>query len=123
MVQCAGIGHEGGKTLVYESFARWVEAYVLPLQRSNPTWHRLDGLNGGGNREIFGRFRYEDQIWEVHGDTHFVPVIRAYQAVRDEQVSDPFVVEQAKVRQCLNLKPELRNTQLPKHFYVYEQTQ
>lgn len=109
--------------MIYNSFVLWVEAQALPLQRSNPTWHRLDGLAGSGNREVVGRFKHEGQIWKVHGDTRFNPVLRAYDAVHKRQVSDPFLTKQTKGGLCLVLKPELWDTQLPTHFYVYEQAQ
>ncbi|MDQ2730324.1 MAG: hypothetical protein M3Y56_01580 [Armatimonadota bacterium] len=107
--------------MIHDSFSLWVDAEALPLQRAHPTWHRLDGWSAGGNREVVGRFRYADQVWVVHGDTRFNPVLCAYQALRSGLTADPFLIEQAKVRRCLNLKPEIRSAQLPKHFYVYEQ--
>ena len=109
--------------MVYDSFAQWVEGVAMPLRQANPTWHRLDGRDVDGNREVVGRFRYEGRVWKVHGDTRFDPVMRAYRATRDGKMSDPFVVEQAQISLCLNLKSELGNTQLPNHVYVYAQAE
>lgn len=44
--------------LARASFVEWVQKDVLPLQTLNPTWHRLDGLVGGGNRTVVGKFRH-----------------------------------------------------------------
>ena len=111
--------------MIHDSFSDWVEACVLRLRKSHPTWHRLDGWDAGGNREVVGRFRYQDHVWVVHGDTRFDPTLRAYEAIRNGHFPDQFVVERTrsrtKSRWCLNLRPELRNMQRPKHFYIYEQ--
>lgn len=108
--------------MVHASFTHWVAADVLPLQLSHPTWHRLDGWDGGGNRKIVGRFYHNGQSWAVHGDTRFDPIMVAYQAIQSGQVPDPFDVEPTEVNQCLVLKPNLWNTNLHKYkyFYVYK---
>jgi hypothetical protein len=107
--------------MIYPSFVAWVEAAVIPLQQANPTWHRLDGRESGGNRAVVARFQHQGQTWQVHGDTRFGPVMRAYEAITAQQVADPFIVEWADRRNCLNLVESLRGRQRPKHFYVYEQ--
>jgi len=105
--------------ILYNSFTDWVVAEVLPLQRQNPTWHRLDGQSSGGNRNVVGKFRHANRTWVVHGDTRFDPVVRAYQALRNHVVPDPFVVRPAKVRYCLDLLPQLKMRKAPKYFYIY----
>lgn len=105
--------------MIHSSFIDWVVAEVIPLQNKNPTWHRLDGQLDGGNRGVVGKFRHVNRVWVVHGDTRFDPVIRAYQAITDNTVPDPFVIQPAKVRDCLDLLPKLRVSSQPKYFYVY----
>lgn len=107
--------------MVHSSFAEWVEGSVIPLQAVNPTWFRLDGRSKGGNRETIARFRHDGQVWQVHGDTQFGPVMRAYQAIALGDTENPFVVEWAKTRHCLNLLASLRGPQRAKYFYVYEE--
>lgn len=105
--------------VIHNSFKDWVVANVLPLQKNNPTWHRLDGQLSGGNRNIVGKFRHANRVWVVHGDTRFDPVVRAYQAMAKGAVPDPFVIRYAKVRDCLDLLPKLKAPSQPKYFYVY----
>jgi hypothetical protein len=105
--------------MVHNSFEAWVRAEVLPLQKKNPTWKRLDGQPAGGNRAAAGRFWYAARVWTVHADTRFEPVLRAYEAVASGAVPDPFVVVPAKSGDCLELRPELRVPKQPKYFYVY----
>jgi hypothetical protein len=104
---------------VPQSFVEWVEAEVLPLHQRNPTWERLDGRSAGGNLEELGRFQHAGRLWVVHGDTRFAPIVRAYDAIRRGLVADPFVIERARTRDCLNLRHDLRERG-PKHFYVYD---
>ncbi len=104
--------------MIHNSFNEWVVLEVLPLQRKNPTWLRLDGLHSGGNRNIVGKFRYKNRVWVVHGDTRFDPVIRAHQAIKKGTVA-PFVIGRARVRDCLDLLPTLKVPKRPKYFYVY----
>jgi hypothetical protein len=108
-----------GAQMLFNSFIEWVEAEVLPLQRANPTWYRLDGWAEGGNRAVVARFRHAGRVWQVHGDTHFDPILRAYNAVRLGEYADPFVVGWARTRNCLNLASGLSTR--PKYFYVYQQ--
>ena len=95
--------------MIHNSFKDWVVAKVFPLQKHNPTWHRLDGQPSGGNHNVVGKFRHADRVWVVHGDTKFDPVVRAYQAMTNDAVLDPFVIRRAKVRDCLDLLPKLRS--------------
>ena len=108
--------------MTYDSFKAWVDAEVLPLQKKNPTWERLDGASTGSNREVVARFRYAGRVWKVHGDTRIAPTLRAYDAVVDGRTQNPFVIKPTKknVRDCLDLMPDLKAHNKPKHFYVYE---
>jgi hypothetical protein len=105
--------------VVRASFVDWVLKDVLPLQALYPTWHRLDGLLGGGNRTIVGEFRHANLKWVVHGDSQFAPIIRAYTAIQNGQLGNPFVVKPATVRKTLDFVPALRKSKQPKLFYAY----
>lgn len=105
-------------TVVRSSYREWVDQEVLPLQKLHPTWHRLDGWANGGNRKVVGRFQHGGRTWQVHADTRFDPVLRAYQEIIKGAL-DPFIVKPAKVRDCLDLSPKLKNPNQPKYFYVY----
>lgn len=105
--------------ITHKSFKDWVIAEVIPLRNKHPKWHRLDGQPSGGNRNVVGKFRHANRDWVVHGDTRFDPVFRAYQAMINSAVPNPFVIQRAKVRDCLDLLPKLKAPNQPKHFYVY----
>jgi len=105
--------------VIHNSFRDWVVADVLPLREKNPKWHRLDGEPGGGNRNVVGKFRHANRVWVVHGDTRFDPIVRAYEAMNSGTVEDPFTIRHAKVRDCLDLVPQLKVPKQPKYFYVY----
>ncbi|HEV7503978.1 MAG TPA: hypothetical protein VGS07_03630 [Thermoanaerobaculia bacterium] len=62
--------------MIHDSFAAWVEAEVLPKAGSQ---ERLDGLESGGNRKVFGRFKHQGRAWKVHGDTRIERILRAYE--------------------------------------------
>lgn len=105
----------------FPNFAAFVEAVVLPLRAEHPTRRRLDGWPSGGNWEVAGRFRHADSLWTVHADTHFEPLLLAYEA--SQHGEDPFLVEPTKRGRSLNIQPALRarmtNPRL-KYIYVYE---
>jgi hypothetical protein len=105
--------------MIYSSFRDWVVAEVIPLQKKNPNWIRLDGELNGGNRNVVGQFTHAGRVWVVHGDTRFDPVLRAYNAILNGSAKDPFVVKKARVRDCLDLVPKLVIKGQPKHFYFY----
>ncbi len=44
----------------------------------------------------------------------------AYEALKQKRIADPFVIERATTRDCLNLAKSLRVPKTPKLFYVYE---
>jgi hypothetical protein len=105
--------------VIHDSFEAWVEKEVRPLREKNPSWHRLDGEPSGGNRKVIGKFRHVGRVWEVHADTKFEPILRAYGAITTGGVQDPFTVQRAKVRDCLDLLPRLKTPKQHKYFYVY----
>jgi hypothetical protein len=105
----------------FPTFAAFVEAVVLPLKSEHPTRRRLDGWPSGGNWEVAGRFWYADALWTVHADTHFEPLLLAYEAA--SRGEDPFLVEPTDTRRSLNITPSLRARMTNprfKHIYVYE---
>lgn len=104
--------------MIYSSFPNWIVAEVLPLQQRNPTWHRLDGRSSGGNRNVVGRFEHLGQVWVVHGDTRFDPILRAYSVIQNGSKS-PFIIKAAKVRACLDWAPNFAIEGKPKYFYFY----
>jgi hypothetical protein len=106
--------------MIYASFVECVEGCLLPLQQANPTWLRLDGQQTGGNTNVVARFRHDGQVWKIHADSRFAPIMRAFEAVESGNINDPFIREQTKNGDCLNLIKVLRGAQKVKHFYVYE---
>lgn len=106
--------------MIYASFAECVEGCILPLQQANPTWLRLDGHQVGGNTNVVARFQHDGQVWKIHADSRFAPVMRAFEAVASGNIENPFVRERTKNGDCLNLIAALRGFQKAKYFYVYE---
>jgi hypothetical protein len=105
---------------VYESFVKWVEEEVQPLQTAHPNWTRLDGWeNGPSNVQIVAKFRYEGYVWGVHGDTRFAPVFGAYTGYRASEDDDPFIIRPTKTGLGLNVKPKYRVHPRFSYFYVY----
>lgn len=108
--------------MIHNSFKDWVTAEVLPLQKKYPTWFRLDGETSGSNRNVVAQFIHVGRAWGVHGDTRLAPILRAYQAMLNGSLPDPFVITRTlkNVRDCLDLAPQLKEPKQPKYFYVYE---
>lgn len=107
--------------MTYDSYAAFVEGVVLPKRAANPNDRRLDGEESGGNWAVAGIFQHEGRRWKVHEDSHYEPLLIAYDAVRRGDPS-PFVLEPTARGVCLNLKPELRRAmtnQRHKYLYVY----
>jgi len=108
----------------FASFRRFCETVTLPKREANPTYLRLDGLTSGGNRDVAGIFRHAGSRWKVHADTHFEPLMLAYEALRSGELTDPFVVGRTQTagNRCLELTPELRERQAgrSKYLYIYE---
>lgn len=97
-------------------FLQFMQAIILPLREAHPDFIRLDGRPGGGNRADAGRFFHAGRVWVVHADTHFRPLMRAYEsALRGE---DPFLVREIRGGLRLDLKDDLW-PEPPRHLYVY----
>src|SRR5687768_1528011 len=108
--------------MVHESYERFVEAIVLPRRDANPSHRRLDGWASGGNLAVAGHFRYDGRKWKVHEDSHYEPLLIAYDAFKAGDTS-PFVEEPTKRGAALNLRPELRTRMSAprfKYIYIYE---
>jgi hypothetical protein len=104
---------------IHQSFRGFIEEVALPMRAANPSHRRLDGQVAGGNREVVGRFRHRDRVWKVHADTHYEPLLIAYEAVKTG-TDDPFIEEPTRRGRCLDLLPELRaQRQDPAHKYLY----
>lgn len=106
----------------YPSFRAFVEQLVLPMQASRPQDKRLDGQPSGGNRDVVATFWHLGRRWKVHADTHFRPLLIAYEALDRGELTDPFTEQPTRSGTCLDLVPALRTrTQDPhKHLYIYE---
>lgn len=109
---------------IYDSFEDYVEQFVIPHQNHNPDRIRLDDWETGGNREIYGVFRYRNKYWKVHGDSRFEPLLVAYKAVKDEH-ADPFTEKTTNSGKgnSLILKEEFQSRLSKprfKHLYIYE---
>jgi hypothetical protein len=66
----------------YPSYERFVEDVVLPRRQRAPADRRLDGWPSGGNFKIAGIFDYEGRRWKVHEDSHYEPLLIAYEAMK-----------------------------------------
>lgn len=105
----------------YDSYSAFVEEVVLPRRSAHPGDRRLDGEQSGGNWGVAGVFRYEGTDWKVHEDSHYEPLVIAYQAMQSGDPT-PFVVEPTARGSCLDLKPELRaamKNRRHKYLYIY----
>jgi len=99
---------------IYNSFINLFENEVKLLIKSHPDWRRLDGANSGGNREIYGKFKYKERIWKINSDTHINKLKKAYEIFIDGK--DPFV---EKITKNNSLTLELKNNVGYKHLYIY----
>lgn len=106
---------------ISDSFAAFVDDVVLPSWAANPTHERLDGNLTGGNRAMFGSFRYRGRRWNVHADTHYYRLLEARDAQR-RGIGDPFHIVPTPMGEALDLIPAARNPARrarPKHLYIY----
>lgn len=105
---------------VADSFAAFYEEKVLPHRDANPDWKRLDGATSGSNADVFGAFRYKGAGYRVRADTHFEPMLVAYEAVQAGE-EEPFTEAPTKTGERLDLKPELagRVKGRNRHLYAY----
>ena len=102
------------------SFLEFMEKRVLPHRDAHPDWQRLDGAQTGGNWEVFGRFLRAGGRWRVHADTHFEPLLIAWEAVRGGD-PDPFVESPTTRGLRLDLRDDLaaRVKSGFRHLYIY----
>ncbi len=100
---------------IYNSYVELYENLVLPLIKENPNWKRVDGAKTGGNREIFGKFIYENELWKIHSDTHIEKLTKAYELFIIGE--NPFVKTLTK-----DNKPtlEIKNDVGFKYIYIYK---
>lgn len=108
--------------MTYPSYTAFAEAVVLPRRAADPAARRLDGWTSGGNMAVAGVFRYDGREWRVHEDSHYEPLLIAYEAFNSGDRA-PFVEKPTKHGTCLDLKPDLRarlTTPRFKYLYIYE---
>ena len=111
--------------MIHEDFVTFIEAVILPMRRLNPNHARLDGNSSGGNREIKGMFRHHGKVWKVHADTHYEPLILAYNFIKDNKNEDPFLQNATGtgIGNCLVLKSIIQQSSSKprfKYLYIYE---
>lgn len=106
----------------YPTYRVFVEQVILPMRSANPTDKRLDGQPTGGNRDVVGRFKHQRRLWKVHADTHYEPLLLAYEALVTGETSDPFVATPTSRGYRLDLVPVLQARRLARHrhMYIYE---
>jgi hypothetical protein len=104
---------------VFTTFRAFMEGAVIPHRDAHPEWIRLDGAQTGGNWEVFGRFERAGARWRVHADSHFEPLLIAYDATRAGE--DPFVEEPTTRGLRLDLREDLgaRVKSGFRHLYIY----
>jgi hypothetical protein len=102
-----------------EDFVRLIRSAVIPLRDANPTWTRLDGRASGGSRNTFAKFEYLGKGWAIHEDTHFEPLMLAYESAVTGV--DPFIIADTDRGQRLELNPDLASQRagLPRYLYIY----
>ncbi len=101
-----------------QTFVEFIENEVIPQKEANPDDKRLDGQPSGGNRTVFGCFQHYGRTWKVHSDTHYVPLMLAYDAAIDG--SDPFIEDKTEGGgSSLILKSEIKERQNSRHKYLY----
>jgi hypothetical protein len=110
-----------GQHTVFGSFEEFMDSVVLPRQAAHSDHRRLDGQPSGSNKDVVGRFRHEGSVWRVHADSHYEPLLLAYDAATREN-SSPFVIRTtAGGSQSLALRDDLqrRRTSQHKDMYMY----
>lgn len=103
--------------MLHDDFISFVRSAVLPHKAAHPGDKRLDGQQTGGSLNVFGRFRHNKRVWIVHEDTHYEPLMIAYEAA--QQGGQPFVEEGRKRGLRLSLTGELRTRQKSRYRYLY----
>ena len=99
---------------IYNSFISLYENKINLLIKDNPDWSRLDGRNSGGNREVFGKFKYKGKVWKINSDTHIKKLKIAYELFIKGEL--PFIEKRTKNN---TLTLELKNNEGYKHLYIY----
>lgn len=103
---------------IYNTFQDLTKSFILPRKNNHPNDKRLDGQPSGGNRNIAGKFKHNGNIWKVHFDTHYKPLMLAYNACK--QGKNPFQIEtKPNGNMSLVLINELRKLQNSKHKYLF----
>ena len=112
-----------GFAMIHSDFKRPMEAEILPSRMSNPEDIRLDGGRKDGYPRIAGRFRYNNKTWRIADDSHYEPLIIAYEAMKKDPSCEPFVDELTTKGCSLVLTDELQKLRTRnrfKHFYIYQ---
>lgn len=113
--------HEQGllkKVFPDESFHRWMETEILPLQQQFPDKLRLvdTGLYKQ-NQTPAGFFLFEDEKWRVNADSHFEKLLEAYN--RMVAGATPFERDKTRGgRECLVLKGQRGKEN--KYIYIFK---
>jgi len=107
--------------MIHMNFESFMKAEIA---RRNPEDLRLDGQLSGGNREVAGQFQYCNKVWKVDADSHYEPLMLAYEAIKNDPSCQPFVEEPTLKGKgnSLVLNENLRK-RMPsnfKHLYIYE---
>lgn len=109
--------------MIHSDFKLLMEAEILPRRTSNPEDIRLDGGRKDGYPKVAGRFRYNNKVWRVADDTHYEPLIIAYEAMKKDASCEPFVEELTAKGASLVLTDGLRkltSSNRFKHLYIYQ---
>jgi len=104
---------------VFDSFAEFVRREVLPRRVVHPDHARLDGRTAGGNWDVAGRFVHDGRVWTVHADSHYEPLLLAFEAA--EAGENPFVESETNRGKRLDLALHLqaRRGTRHRHLYIY----
>jgi len=104
---------------IYSSFPSFIERIILPLYLQNSNHIRLDGQSSKGNRDVAGRFKYKEQIWKVHMDTHYEPLFLAHYSWKYKTGERTFVEEKTNSGTKLSLTNEINSFRNSRFSYLY----
>ena len=112
---------------VHESYPAFIRAVVMPMHLAAPDDVQLDGRAAGGNRDVAGRFRFRSEVWRVHMDSRYEPLLLAYYAwvyLKGEDTLVEAVAEREGGRR-LDIHPDVRsiNAVGPRYLYIYPDRQ
>ena len=91
----------------------------------SPNDARLDGwTESKGNWDVVGRFMHENQVWRVHGDNRYEPLLLAYYGAKFRPDTPTFVRADTEHGNRLDLVPELEQLRPPRrrsarYLYIY----